>query len=204
MNTDTDREPAPGRETRGRGANPASPAAADAALEFGRFRVLLRRRQLLDDEVPVELGTRAFDLLLVLLEADGLLLSKEELLSRVWPGVVVSEENLKVQISALRKVLGAERDVIHTEVGRGYRFTGLLRSTSAPDAYRCSARARLRSGRTLFHRTVCKRSGGVSWLQNPPTDLSFEAGLLDAGATRDVRIVTDFCFGNRTPVARNF
>ena len=99
----------------GRGANRVSPAAADAALEFGRFRVLLRQRQLLDNEVPVELGTRAFDLLLVLLEADGLLVSKEELLSRVWPGVVVSEENLKVQISTLRKVLGAGRDVIRTE-----------------------------------------------------------------------------------------
>jgi DNA-binding winged helix-turn-helix (wHTH) protein len=102
--------------------------------------MLLRQRQLLDNEVPVELGTRAFDLLLVLLEADGLLLSKEELLSRVWPGVVVSEANLKVQISVLRKVLGAERDVIRTEVGHGYRFTGVLRSTSAPDAYRCSTR----------------------------------------------------------------
>ena len=150
MNTDTDREPAPVRETRWRGANRASPAAADAALEFGRFRVLLRRRQLLDDEVPVELGTRAFDLLLVLLEADGLLLSKEELLSRVWPGVAVSEENLKVQISALRKALGAERDVIRTEVGRGYRFTGVVRSTSVPDTYCYSMRAKPRSGRTLF------------------------------------------------------
>ena len=46
-------------------------AAADAALEFGRFRVLLRQRQLVADGVPIELGTRAFDLLLVLLEADG-------------------------------------------------------------------------------------------------------------------------------------
>jgi hypothetical protein len=109
MNTDADREPAPVHETRGRGAIRASPAAADAALEFGRFRMLLRQRQLLHNEVPVELGTRAFDLLLVLLEADGLLLSKEELLSRVWPGVVVSEANLKVQISVLRKVFGAAR-----------------------------------------------------------------------------------------------
>src|SRR5947209_18595926 len=114
MNTDTDREPAPVHETRGRGANRASPAA-DAALEFGRFRVLLRRRQLLADGVPVELGTRAFDLLLVLLQADGSLVAKEELLSRVWPGIVVSEENLKVQVSALRRVLGADRDVIRTE-----------------------------------------------------------------------------------------
>jgi DNA-binding winged helix-turn-helix (wHTH) protein len=150
MNTDTDREPAPVHETRGRGAIRASPAAADAALEFGRFRMLLRQRQLLDNEVPVELGTRAFDLLLVLLEADGLLVTKEELLTRVWRGIVVSEENLKVQVSTLRKALGADRDVIRTDVGRGYRFTGVLRSTSAPDAYRCSTRARLRSGRTLF------------------------------------------------------
>jgi DNA-binding winged helix-turn-helix (wHTH) protein len=112
--------------------------------------MLLRQRQLLDNEVPVELGTRAFDLLLVLLEADGLLVTKEELLTRVWRGIVVSEENLKVQVSTLRKALGADRDVIRTEVGRGYRFTGVLRSTSAPDAYRCSTRARLRSGRTLF------------------------------------------------------
>jgi hypothetical protein len=117
---------------------------------------------------------------------------------------VVSEENLKVQVSTLRKALGADRDVIRTEFGRGYRFTGVLRSTSVPDAYCCSTRAKPRSGRTLFPQTVCKRSGGVSWLQNPPTDPSFEAGLLDAGATCDVRILTDFCFGNRTPVARNF
>jgi DNA-binding winged helix-turn-helix (wHTH) protein len=78
----------------------------DAALEFGRFRVLLRRRQLFGDSVPVALGTRAFDLLLVPLEADGLLVTKEELRSSVWPDIVVSEENLKVQVSALRKVLG--------------------------------------------------------------------------------------------------
>ena len=84
-----------------------SSVSTEAAIEFGRFRVLLRRRQLFAAGVPVELGTRAFDLLLVLLEADGALVTKEELLNRVWPGIVVSEENLKVQISALRKTLGA-------------------------------------------------------------------------------------------------
>src|SRR5712672_4745807 len=93
----------------------SSPAAADATVAFGRFRVLLRRRQLVADGVPIELGTRAFDLLLVLLEADGSLVTKEELISRVWPGIVVSEENLKVQVSALRKALGADRDLIRTE-----------------------------------------------------------------------------------------
>ncbi|HEX3525375.1 MAG TPA: hypothetical protein VHT52_25205, partial [Stellaceae bacterium] len=80
MNTDTYPEPALRRENPPRqGANRSSPATADAAVEFGRFRVLLRRRQLLADGVPVELGTRAFALLLALVEADGVLLSKEEL-----------------------------------------------------------------------------------------------------------------------------
>src|SRR5690348_9824896 len=78
-------------------------AVAGAGLEFGRFRVLLRRRQLLADGVPVELGTSAFDLLLVLLRARGSLVTKEELVSRVWPDVVVSAENLKVHVSVLRK-----------------------------------------------------------------------------------------------------
>src|ERR1700745_121007 len=105
--------------------------SADAALGFGRFRVLLRQRQLVADGAPIELGTRAFDLLLVLLEADGSLLSKEELMSRVWPGIVVAEENLKVHISALRKALGEDRDFIRTEFGRGYRFTAAVRSTVA-------------------------------------------------------------------------
>ena len=125
------------------------PATADEALRFGRFHVLLRRRQLLADGIPVELGTRAFDLLLILLEADGLLVSKDELLSRVWPGIVVSEENLKVQISALRKALGADRDTIRTEFGRGYRFTGVVRN-GGPDAWQSPTRATLRSARAFF------------------------------------------------------
>jgi DNA-binding winged helix-turn-helix (wHTH) protein len=105
--------------------------SSDAALEFGRFRVLLRQRQLLADGVPVELGARAFDVLLVLLEADGLLVSKEELLSRVWPGIVVVEDNLKFHVCALRKALGPDRHLIRTETGRGYRFIGVLRSQTA-------------------------------------------------------------------------
>jgi DNA-binding response OmpR family regulator len=85
------------------GGNPWRRPTADATLEFRRFRVLLRQRQLLADGIRVELGTRAFDLLLVLLEADGLLVTKEELLSRVWPGIAVSEENLKLQSARCAK-----------------------------------------------------------------------------------------------------
>jgi len=164
MNTDTDPEPALLRETPLRhGANRSSLATADAAFEFGRFRVLLRRRQLLADGIPVELGTRAFDLLLVLLEADGLLVPKEELLSRVWSGIVVSEENLKVQVSALRKALGADRDVIRTESGRGYRFTGVLCANIVTNARQRPTRSKQRSGRTLF---------AQNWWQSPRCSFS--------------------------------
>jgi DNA-binding winged helix-turn-helix (wHTH) protein len=165
MNTDTHSEPALWRETPlALGANRSSPAVADPALEFGRFRVLLRQRQLLADDVPVELGTRAFDLLLALLEADGLLLSKEELVNRVWPDVVVSEENLKVQVSALRKALGADRDVIRTEFGRGYRFTGVLCSNVAADGCRRPTRAQQRSVPTLP--SLASGGGGRRGSQN--------------------------------------
>jgi DNA-binding winged helix-turn-helix (wHTH) protein len=112
----------------------ARPAAADRTLEFGRFRVLPRRRLLIADGVPVELGTRAFDLLMVLIEADGALVPKDELHALVWPGIFVEETNLKVQVSALRKALGEDRDVIRTETGRGYRFTAAIRSTDAAEA----------------------------------------------------------------------
>src|SRR5262249_26086754 len=108
------------------------------------FRVLLRRRQLLADDAPVELGTRAFDLLLAFLEADGSLITKDELLHRVWPGIVVAEENLKVQISTLRKALGEDRDLIRTDFGRGYRFTAAISSAGTPSPRRRSTRKRHR------------------------------------------------------------
>jgi DNA-binding winged helix-turn-helix (wHTH) protein len=113
-------------------ASRSSTATADASFEFGHFRVLLRRRQVLADGVRVEVGGRAFDLLVTLLEADGRLVTKEELVRRVWPGIVVSEENLKVQVAALRRALGADRDLIRTEYGRGYRFTGIPQAKAEP------------------------------------------------------------------------
>jgi hypothetical protein len=106
MFTNSDAEPAPYQENSlPRGATRSRPTPADATLEFGQFRVLLRRCQLVADGMPIELGTHAFDLLLVLLDADRSLVTKGELLSRVWPGIVVAEDNLKVQISALPRLL---------------------------------------------------------------------------------------------------
>jgi hypothetical protein len=68
---------------------------------------------------------------MVLIEADGALVSKDELQSRVWPDVIVAQDNLKVQIAVLRKALGEDRDFVLTEHGRGYRFTAPVRATIA-------------------------------------------------------------------------
>ena len=94
-------------------------------------------RRLLVHGNAVPLGARAFDLLLALLEQRERVVSKEELLDRVWPGVEVEENNLTVQISALRKVLGV--DAIATVTGRGYRLALAVEgppepSTAAPTA----------------------------------------------------------------------
>src|SRR6266851_3242652 len=111
------------------------PGQAPAAIEFGRFRVLPHRRELLADGRPLELGGRAFDVLMVLIEASGAVVSKDALMKRVWPDRIVEENSLQAQISALRRTFAADRDLIRTIAGRGYQFTGVIRTISAwPDA----------------------------------------------------------------------
>src|SRR5437016_13320976 len=91
---------------------------------FGRFELSPATRQLLVDRQPAPLGARAFDVLLALVERRDRVVSKNELLDLVWPGLVVEENNLQVHISTLRKLLGST--VIATIQGRGYRFTAEL------------------------------------------------------------------------------
>jgi predicted ATPase/DNA-binding winged helix-turn-helix (wHTH) protein len=92
------------------------------ALLFGRFRFVTHSRELSADGAPVAIGNRALEVLFVLIEARGELVTKDELLSRVWPTTTVEENNLQFQISTLRKALGRDRDFIRTVSGRGYRF----------------------------------------------------------------------------------
>ncbi len=98
--------------------------------------------------------------LLPFLEADGSLVTKDELLSRVWPGIVVAEENLKVQISALRKALGEDRDFIRTEFGRGYGFTAAVRSTVAWGTCQRTTQRAHRSTRRVVPQRIPQRPHG--------------------------------------------
>ena len=92
------------------------------AIAFGRFRFVVHSRELTANGVPVAIGNRAVEVLSVLIEARGELVTKDELLSRVWPTTTVEENNLQFQISSLRKALGPDREFIKTVSGRGYRF----------------------------------------------------------------------------------
>jgi DNA-binding winged helix-turn-helix (wHTH) protein len=101
----------------------------DEGVDFGRYRIFPRLRLLLRDGVKVDIGTRAFDVLWVLVQADGELVSKDQLIDIVWSRVVVEENNLQAQMSAIRRALGADRGMIRTEFGRGYRLVAENQNT---------------------------------------------------------------------------
>jgi TolB-like protein/DNA-binding winged helix-turn-helix (wHTH) protein/Flp pilus assembly protein TadD len=111
-------------------------------LTFGLFRLDPGQRRLIrvteEGEEPVVLGSRAFDLLMLLARRPGALISKNELMDAGWPGVAVEENNLSVQMSSLRRALGDGQNgtrLIETVPGRGYRFLPEVtqRADPAPD-----------------------------------------------------------------------
>jgi DNA-binding winged helix-turn-helix (wHTH) protein len=108
-------------------------AKLPARVEFRQFRILPHRRELLVDGQPAKLGGRAFDVLTTLIEARGAVVTKDALMARVWPGQIVEENNLQSHISALRAVLGRDRELIRTVSGRGYQFIGEMRALSEAD-----------------------------------------------------------------------
>jgi TolB-like protein/tetratricopeptide (TPR) repeat protein len=97
------------------------PPPSQQDFEFGPFRYDTHTRSLTRDGGPISVGGRALDVLAVLASAAGETVGKDALLDRAWPGLTVDENNLQVQISALRKALG--EGWIVTVPGRGYRLT---------------------------------------------------------------------------------
>lgn len=93
-------------------------------VQIGKLQVSIERREVTENGLPLRIGSRAFDVLELLIDASGSLVSKDEIMSRVWPDTVVEENNLQVQIAVLRKVLGKDRGLIRTVPGRGYQLIG--------------------------------------------------------------------------------
>jgi adenylate cyclase len=97
-----------------------------ASYKFDNFEFAPATRLLLRDGAPQELGARAFDLLACLFECRDRVVSKGELMDKVWPGLVVSDNNLTVQVFALRKLLGTH--AIKNVARRGYQFASSVDS----------------------------------------------------------------------------
>lgn len=103
-------------------------------VAFGRFRLDLGQRELSHDGTTIRLGARALDILCILALARGEVVSKDELMARVWPGRIVEENNIQVHVSALRRALhdnSGGQNLVATVPGRGYRLLGLQASFPA-------------------------------------------------------------------------
>jgi DNA-binding winged helix-turn-helix (wHTH) protein len=114
----------------------------ERSFAFGPYRLLPWQRLLMESERPVKLGSRALEILTVLVENAGEIVGKAQLMKRVWPQIVVEEAALRVHMAALRKILGdgrGGRRFIATIPQRGYSFVAPVREDSAT----CTCGARL-------------------------------------------------------------
>src|SRR5215468_3702858 len=92
-------------------------ASGDCEIDLAR-----RELRILGSSVPV--GGRAFEMIEVLAQSAGQLVTKDDLMTGIWPGAVVTENTLQVHAAAIRKALGPYRSLLKTEFGRGYRLLG--------------------------------------------------------------------------------
>src|ERR1700761_4178212 len=104
-------------------------------MRFGEFELIPELRRLERNAAAIDLSSRAMDILCLLVERAGQVVSKREILARVWPDVLVDEGNVRFHIAALRRALGDGEDgarFIATIPGRGYCFVGMDRLSPNP------------------------------------------------------------------------
>ena len=133
---------------------------------FGPFRVLPAQQLLLEADKPVRLGSRALEILIALVERAGELVSKEDLVARVWPSTFVEEGSLRVHVAALRRALGdgqAGRRYVANVPGRGYQFV-------APVTVLDETPPRLVDRPQSISRTICRPSSRAWSAATTPSD----------------------------------
>ena len=151
-----------------------------ACFRFDDFELHTGERKLLLSGQPCALGSRAFDVLTALLEHRNRVVGKGELLELAWPGLIVEENNLSVQISALRKLLG--NDAIATVPSRGYKF-------SRP----CEVHVDGEVGTPLMSRSqdsaadagIAYRHAALVWIEPPPAARGSAKAPTDDAASID-------------------
>jgi len=113
-------------------------------FESGGWEVDLTRRELRVGGLAVPIGDRAFEIVAVFVQSAGELVTKDDIMGRVWPGAIVEDNTVQVHISSIRKALGADRGMLRTVSGRGYRLLGdwSIRLESAPTTLGVPERAR--------------------------------------------------------------
>ncbi|KRB55295.1 hypothetical protein ASE04_06220 [Rhizobium sp. Root708] len=102
----------------------AEPHSMKLIYSFRDWEIDLFQRELRLKGVKIPLGNRAFEVLELLVKARGATIDKYDLMSRLWPGAIVEENTLQFHISALRKALRDDRDLLRTAFGKGYRLLG--------------------------------------------------------------------------------
>ena len=136
----------------------------DEAFVFGSFRLIPAQRMLLEDGKPLRLGSRAFDILVTLVEGAGDTIPRDQLVARTWPDTVVEEGALRVHVAALRRALGdgrAGRRYVVNNPGRGYAFVAPVtcehppRQSPAQTAQRRATTCRHRSRASSAARPKC-------------------------------------------------
>src|SRR5882672_6053687 len=141
--------------------------------EFGRFRLKSDERVLLREEELVPLTPKAFDILLTLLENDGRIVQKDDLMKKVWPNTFVEEGNLTQNVSLLRKALGESANgpqFIETVPRRGYRFVAPVSRINGPDGEHLNnitAKHLLPHGPASFHAETTSPGTGKLETRNP-------------------------------------
>jgi TolB-like protein/DNA-binding winged helix-turn-helix (wHTH) protein len=157
--------------------------AAGNVFLFGGFRLDRRggglfRRDEFGDFVPMATGSRALDVLGVLVERPGDLVSRDAIIAAVWPATVVEDANLNMQIAALRRVLDdgrAEGSCIQTVPGRGYRFIApVTRGDPTPlsESIRASENG---SGGPIVENARLQGSGVMGQIDAPPPARALQA-----------------------------
>jgi DNA-binding winged helix-turn-helix (wHTH) protein/TolB-like protein/Flp pilus assembly protein TadD len=135
--------------------------------EFGDFRLDSTKRVLLREGATVPLTPKCFDVLLLLVSRRGQIVSKDELMTRVWPDTIVEENNLNVNVSLLRKTLGEKPNdhrFIVTVPGSGYQFVAEVRLIDGEN----NGAAERRSGLTTSSASRPRQIGVMSLIADTP------------------------------------
>jgi DNA-binding winged helix-turn-helix (wHTH) protein/tetratricopeptide (TPR) repeat protein len=178
-----------------------------ALYEFGKFRCDPREHLLLCDGKPVSLSPKSFEILVALIQSNGRLLTKDELMQKVWPDTFVEEANLTVNISALRKVLGetpGTQQYIETVPKRGYRFLAPvteLRDEGKPSLSVQTSGIAQGSARTPAWPTWSRRLGLVAALLLVAIMVSLLVSSRSARLSdKDTIVLADFANSTGDPV----